>query len=553
MMKCHVVNPTPELAECRSAWVTNEAYACRCLEDVLYTQTAAVPQFQRLSIFVPKEYLNEDGEILPEGQCGGYTARTAPVIFANNAAGYMQMPHTWLGGPRCFAQDYLREGMIYVTCGCRGRESRDETGVPVGKAPATLVDFKTAIRFLRHNRASLPGDWEKIISTGWSAGGAMSALLGVTGDHPDYDAYLRENGAFMEESDSVYAAQIYCPIIDLEHADQAYEWCFAADPESEDSPAGPAETMTPFKAALSKELMTQYISYLNSQRLTDPETGEPLLLEQDGRSGSFYRYMMQRLEKAAARFLSQLPEGEAQRYVAGEIPVMQPAPRRHHAPEQHHAGQEVNLSAPPVPMTMGEQLLRENAVDAQEAPELICVPGTDKRSWLSWDGQSAHITGLDDYVRCHRRRMKPCTSFDTLPCTSGENHLFGNAREDYVHFNPDIGKAIVAIADRFPEEATVYLRSYQSCSNDSLTKLLHLMNPMDYIEDAAGKKASFFRIRVGGSDADTSFSISTVLALKLRNVGLESVDDAFVWDQPHCQADYPGELTRWIREVTEGK
>jgi len=29
----------------------------------------------------------------------------------------------------------------------------------------------------------LPGDYDKIISIGWSAGGAMSSLLGVTGNN----------------------------------------------------------------------------------------------------------------------------------------------------------------------------------------------------------------------------------------------------------------------------------------------------------------------------------------------------------------------------------
>ena len=126
-----------------------------------------------------------------------------PVVFENNSAGYMQMPHTWLGGPRSYAEQYLRHGLIYVTCGCRGRDSRDAQGQPVGKAPITLVDLKMAIRFLRHNRAALPGDWSRIISVGWSAGGAMSSLLGVTGDHPAYDRYLEAAGAFMDESDAV--------------------------------------------------------------------------------------------------------------------------------------------------------------------------------------------------------------------------------------------------------------------------------------------------------------------------------------------------------------
>ena len=240
---------------------------------MLYTEKAQVPLFQRLSVFVPQAYLTADGRVAPEGRCGRYTALTAPVVFDNNAAGYMQMPQGRLDGPRCCAEEFLREGMVFVTCGCRGRESRNGMGEPVGKGSAMLTDFKTAIRFLRHNRACLPGNWDRIISVGWSAGGAMSALLAVTGDHPDYEPCLRQNGAFMDESDAVYAAQIYCPIVDLGHADQAYEWCFAADDTCEDSPAGPAETMTPFKKALSRKLQAQYIEYLNGMGLTEPATG----------------------------------------------------------------------------------------------------------------------------------------------------------------------------------------------------------------------------------------------------------------------------------------
>ena len=72
----------------------------------------------------------------------------------------------------------------------------------------------------------LPGCPERIISTGVSAGGAMSALLGVTGNAPDYLPLLEQAGAYMDVGDDVFAAQCYCPIIDLEHADAAYEWMF---------------------------------------------------------------------------------------------------------------------------------------------------------------------------------------------------------------------------------------------------------------------------------------------------------------------------------------
>ena len=98
-----VVNRTTELSDCRDKWTFDAQYGCWCLEDVLYTPKANVPKFQRLSIFVPRAYLHADGTVNPEGKNGPYTAKSVPVVFENNSAGYMQMPHTWLGGPRCYA------------------------------------------------------------------------------------------------------------------------------------------------------------------------------------------------------------------------------------------------------------------------------------------------------------------------------------------------------------------------------------------------------------------------------------------------------------------
>ena len=92
-------------------------------------------------------------------------------------------------------------------------------------APACIVDLKAAVRYLRHNKNIIPGNVEKIISNGTSAGGALSALLGSTGNHPDYESYLKELGA-ADERDDIFAASCYCPITNLENADKAYEWEF---------------------------------------------------------------------------------------------------------------------------------------------------------------------------------------------------------------------------------------------------------------------------------------------------------------------------------------
>lgn len=53
---------------------------------------------------------------------------------------------------------------------------------------------------------------------------------------------------------------------------------------------------------------------------------------------------------------------------------------------------------------------------------------------------------------------------------------------------------------------------------------------------------------MGASDADTAFTISLALALRLANTG-KTVDYALVWDKPHCQADYPGEVCDWIERL----
>lgn len=547
---------------CRDQWVLDEKYGCWCLEDILYTPAATTPKFQRLSIFVPRKLMGEGGVFSEE-------ARHVSVVFENNSAGYMQMPHVWLGGPRCYARQYLDHGLIYVSAGCRGRESRDRDGRLV-KGPCSLVDLKTAIRFLRRNREVLPGDWDRIISVGWSAGGAMSTLLAVTGDNENYIPYLEANGAFLGESDAVYAAQIYCPIVDLEHADLAYEWMFRADRENEDSPAGPAEVMTPFKQALAAVLARHYVAYFNGLGLRHPETGAPLRLNEDGRSGSAYDYLMERLNDSASDYLTRLEAGElplacsAADYLSGNYTAKAPAPmgpKPQRAPGLHHAGPGVALPGmlpaqdkPAAPPSLGDLVSRppQGVVFEDRKPRFIDVPGTAK-PWLSWDGHRAAVSDLDTYVLNHRRRMKPCTSFDKLTMDSGENQAFGTPERDYVHYAPEIADAIGELKDDFPEEYARYYDAYASVAEDrALAERVRLLNPMSFIgTEEKSRQARHYRIRVGASDADTSLSVAMTLALKLRNAGCGTVDYALVWDQPHSEADYPGEVLSWIDSICE--
>jgi hypothetical protein len=65
------------------------------------------------------------------------------------------------------------------------------------------------------------------VSTGVSAGGALSTLLGASGDSRICDDALKALRA-ADASDAIFAVSAYCPITDLEHADAVHEWTFGS-------------------------------------------------------------------------------------------------------------------------------------------------------------------------------------------------------------------------------------------------------------------------------------------------------------------------------------
>ncbi len=123
----------------------------------------------------------------------------------------------------------LTQGLVVVKPGSRGRDNVTEDGIFYGKAPAVLVDLKACVRYIRHNKDVFPGSTDKIFSNGGSAGGAVSAGLGASADYADFEPYLEAIGA-ADESDAILGAICHCPIMDLGHADAAYEWMYGKYP-----------------------------------------------------------------------------------------------------------------------------------------------------------------------------------------------------------------------------------------------------------------------------------------------------------------------------------
>jgi hypothetical protein len=108
----------------------------------------------------------------------------------------------------------LAKGYVVASAGARGRTLKASNGEYTGKAPAGIVDLKAAVRYLKFNDKLMPGDANKIISNGTSAGGAMSTSVGATGNNPDYEPYLKAIGA-ANGTDNVFAVSAYCPITNL--------------------------------------------------------------------------------------------------------------------------------------------------------------------------------------------------------------------------------------------------------------------------------------------------------------------------------------------------
>lgn len=270
----------------------------RAYEHIPYVAKPVAPEFQQLSIYVPECYYQ--GE-----EINGYSLHTTPIFMPNTVGGYMPGPVDApnvndKGEPNTIAKA-LAHGYVVVSAGARGRGMKDSDGKNIGVAPAGICDLKAAVRFLRHHAKDLPGDMEKIITNGTSAGGAMSALQGTTGNHPDYEAYLEKMGA-CKERDDVFASSCYCPITNLDNADMAYEWEFYGlhDYHNYHDPNGDG-VMSEAQIKLSQELKNIFPAYVNSLHLKD-ENGNELTLDEDG-NGTFKEYVLRTVQAS-------VPDGE---------------------------------------------------------------------------------------------------------------------------------------------------------------------------------------------------------------------------------------------------
>lgn len=283
--------------------VEGKSFSVKCYENIVYVSNPVDTNYQIMNIYIPED-AKDNSPIFFPNQVGGYMPGKpgTPNDGTNKVPGDFRQGDS---GPNAIAVA-LSKGMTVASPGARGRTEK------YGHAPACIVDLKAAVRYLRHNKNLITGDTEKIISNGTSAGGALSVLLGASGNSKDYEKYLKEIGA-ANERDDIFAVSAYCPITNLENANAAYEWMFNGINDYQKMDISMIDfhierklvkgSLTDEEIKISAEMKDLFPAYVNSLNLVDSE-GKKLSLDKDGH-GSFENYIKSLIVQSAQTALDE--------------------------------------------------------------------------------------------------------------------------------------------------------------------------------------------------------------------------------------------------------
>lgn len=437
-------------------------------EKLYYVKNVEDSTYQYMNIYVP-EGATEQSPIFLREYVGGYMAAEARQPQAEDATGRA-----------------LQEGYVVVIPGVRGRNSV-QGDVYTGRAPKGLLDLKAAIRYLRRFDKEIPGNTERIITDGTSAGGAMSALLGATGNSKEYGELLKAMGA-ADERDDIFCAVCFCPITDLEHADMAYEWLYGET----DSRRADAKS----KRALTKELAAKFHAYQASLGL---KKADGTLLTADNYLDYIKTLIIQSAQEAKDAG-ADIPDSIGFTF-------------------SNEAGAQAPINGG-VGMPVGGGHTMGMAASRKSVGEY--VTDVDMKKYLNYIVST--------------QPLKSVPAFDSYnvdgAAASGENGEFGDAQGSNVNFTEwAAAKAGTAITDDIRQNA-------------------YLLNPMSFIGTDKAKVAPHWYIRHGARDRDTAFPIPVNLALKLQNSG-KDVNFKLPWNRPHSGDYALQELFTWLNSIVK--
>ena len=559
-------------------------------EDDVYWQVgisyAAAPadsRYETMGVFVPGAYFtatdNGDGTytctVNESGTTGQYTALTAPLILPVNTPGYSAMPaptgYTSSMGYGSIS-DYTGEGMIVLFAGARGRDAG---------APAGVTDFKAAIRYARYNKDLLPGDMESIFSLGMSGGGAQSALIGASGNSDLYTPYLEAIGVVMTESDAVKGSMCWCPITNLDIADEAYEWNMGSTRSG----------LSDEEQAYSDGMALAFADYINGLGLTD-ENGAILTLteSEEGiwQSGTYYEYVKDVIEASLEHFLSdtEFPytasasrgfgggrggmggmrrgnpgggteggfagpdNGEKPDFADGEMPDFETF--NDPDAEQGTVYEDMDGITRTEPISAALSLsgtyeTRQDYINALNA----------NGEWVAWDESTNTVTviSISAFTQALKNASKGIAAFDQLDRGQGENTLFGYGDGSGAHFDAILGSLVQGSEY---EAAFAEDLAKQDVLGNTVDVRLNMYNPMYYLSPAyegyqTAEPAVYWRIRTGITQGDTALCTEIDLALAADAYSEDTqVDFETVWGQGHTMAERTGSSTAnfiaWVQE-----
>ena len=437
--------------ESMSTTVDNKEIKYRAFEYIPYVANPIDIDQQYMNIYVPEEYFNN-------GTVNGYNTQTAPIFMPNAVGGYMpsqaMTPKVENGKPNSVLYA-LSRGYVVASPATRGRTNKASDGNFIGKAPAVIVDLQAATAYLHANDSTMPGNANRIITNGTSAGGAVSLLQGATGNNSDFQPYLQALGAATAAT-NVYAVSAYAPITNLDAADMAYEWSYKGITSFNKVTMGQGElpqanvggnTAPPQRTtqrvnlnaddvAYSNLLSEHFPEYVNNLQLHD-SMGRVLKLDKNG-NGTFKNYVKAFIIDAANK-----------------------------------------AQAKGTDLSKHTYFVRDNKTGAIKD--------------INWEAYNQFVS-----------RSKAPGAFDSRSNDSGENNLFGTSATDNNHFT-----ITAALHDTTPNQ-DVYVEN---------AKIVTMMNPMNYLGSPAATNARYYRIRYGTADSNTSVAIPLIVGTRAQNLG----------------------------------
>ena len=439
--------------ESMSTTVDNKEIKYRAFEYIPYVANPIDIDQQYMNIYVPEEYFNN-------GTINGYNTQTAPIFMPNAVGGYMpsqaMTPKMENGKPNSVLYA-LSRGYVVASPATRGRTNKASDGNFIGKAPAVIVDLQAATAYLHANDSAMPGNANRIITNGTSAGGAVSLLQGAAGNSSDFQPYLQALGAATAAT-NIYAVSAYCPITNLDAADMAYEWSYKGITSFNKVTMGQGElpqanvggnaappqrtiqrvNLNADDVAYSNLLSEHFPEYVNNLQLHD-SMGRVLKLDKNG-NGTFKNYVKAFIIDAANK-----------------------------------------AQAKGTDLSKHTYLVRDNKTGAIKD--------------INWEAYNQFVS-----------RSKAPGAFDSRSNDSGENNLFGTSTTDNNHFT------ITAALHDTTSNQNVYVEN---------AKIVTMMNPMNYLGSPAATNAQFYRIRYGTADSNTSVAIPLIVGTRAQNLGYQ--------------------------------